>query len=329
MNNTISLATEYAGLKLKNPFIVSSSGLTDTADKVRLLEQEGAAAVVLKSLFEEQIEALADKDIKSGQDYPEAYDYIRMYVRDHQIEEYLQLIKACKHAVSIPVIASINCYARTSWMNFAKEIEKAGADAIEVNIMIVNTSKEYMHGETERLYVDVLSDLKKIIQIPVIMKLSHQLTSPVALASHLKLNGADAVVLFNRSFIPDINIDTLKLSVADVFSTHAAFIESLRWVGIISGNISFLDISLSGGVHDPNDSIKAILAGASTVSLCSVLYKEGSGTIEKMKSKLTEWMGIHGFDSIKSFRGILNSKHIPDESVYERTQFIRYYSNRK
>ncbi|MDD2524792.1 MAG: dihydroorotate dehydrogenase-like protein [Bacteroidales bacterium] len=329
MDTPISLATDYAGLRLHNPFIVSSSGLTDSADKVRVLEQEGAAAVVLKSLFEEQIELSAEKDLKSGQEYPEAYDYIRTYVRDNQIDQYLHLIRACKASVSIPIIASINCYTKSSWISFAKEIENAGADAIEVNIMIVNVSKEYQYGETERLYVEILRALKKIVKIPVIIKLSHQLTSPVALLSQLSLNGADAVVLFNRSYTPDVDIKSLKLTNSGGLGAQTNFNESLRWIGIGSGRVPHLDLSVSGGVAKPEDAIKALLVGASTVSLCSVLYKEGTGTIGKMIDRLTEWMEVHGFDSIESFRGILNSSHIPDESIYERSQFMRYYANRK
>ncbi|MDD4822173.1 MAG: dihydroorotate dehydrogenase-like protein [Bacteroidales bacterium] len=329
MNANISLTTDYAGLRLHNPFIVSSSGLTDSADKVRVLEQEGAAAVVLKSLFEEQIELSVEKELKSGQEYPEAYDYIRTYVRENQVDQYLKLIRACKMSVSIPIIASINCYTKSSWISFAKEIENAGADAIEVNIMIVNTSKEYKYGETERLYVEVLSELKKIVKIPVIIKLSHQLTSPVALLSQLSLNGADAVVLFNRSYTPDVDIKALKLTHNAGLSAQTNFYESLRWIGIGSGRVPQLNLSISGGVFKPEDAIKALLVGANTVSLCSVLYKEGTETIGKMIERLTEWMDAHGFDSIESFRGILNSSHIPDESIYERTQFMRYYSNRK
>lgn len=329
MDTNISLATDYAGLQLHNPFIVSSSGLTDSADKVRILEQEGAAAVVLKSLFEEQIELSVEKELKSCQEYPEAYDYIRTYMRENQVDQYLRLIRTCKASVSIPIIASINCYTKSSWISFAKEIENAGADAIEVNIMIVNTSKEYNYGETERLYVEVLSELKKIVKIPVILKLSHQLTSPIALLSQLSLNGADAVVLFNRSYTPDVDIKDLRLTNNAGLSAQTNFNESLRWIGIGSGRVPHLHLSISGGVVKPEDAIKALLVGASTVSLCSVLYKEGTGIIGKMIERLTEWMDVHGYNSIESFRGMLNSSHIPNESIYERTQFMRYYSNRK
>lgn len=329
MNTNISLATDYAGLKLRNPFIVSSSGMSDTVEKVRHLEQEGAGAVVLKSLFEEQIELYVEKELKSGLEYPEAYDYVRTYVRDNQIHQFLKLVRECKTSVTIPIIASINCFTKSSWISFAKEIEKAGADAIEVNIMIVDTSKDYKYGKTERLYVDILCELKKIVKIPVIIKLSRQLTSPVALLSQLSLNGADAVVLFNLPYSPDVDIQTLKLTSASVLSSPVNLNESLRWIGIGSGKVPLLNLALSGGVRKGEDAIKAILVGACAVSLCSVLYKEGTGTIGKMIGKLTEWMDVHGFDSIESFRGILNSKNIPDESIYERTQFMRYFSNRK
>lgn len=206
-------------------------------------------------------------------------------------------------SVSIPIIASINCYTKSSWISFAKEIENAGANAIEVNIMIVNTSKEYNYGETERPGVEVLCELKKIVKIPVIIKLSHQLTSPVALLSQLSLNGSDAVVLFNRSYTPDVDIKTLKLTHNAGLSAQTNFYESLRWIGIGSGRVPQLNLSISGGVVKPEDAIKHCSWSKYGIS-CSVLYK-GTRNYRKDDRETHRMMDVHGFDSIESFREYL------------------------
>ena len=205
MNN---LKTTFAGLALKNPIIISSSGLTNSADKNKNLAEAGAGAIVLKSLFEEQIMMEAEQ-MKSSE-YTEGNEYIAEYIRAHKLEEYLNLIKDSKKVCDIPVIASINCYTDAEWIEFAKQIEEAGADALEINILSVQTDKDYKYGSFEQRHIDILRHIKKVSNIPVIMKLGENLTNPIALIDQLYANGAGAVVLFNRFYQPDIDIDKMS-----------------------------------------------------------------------------------------------------------------------
>ena len=211
------LTTTYAGLTLQNPIIISSSGLTNSAAKIKELEKSGAGAVVLKSVFEEQINMQAGN--MQGYGSPEADDYLGAYVRSHALNEHIALIQEAKKSCSIPIIASINCYSDNEWVDFAVMMEQAGADALEINILSLQTSKDYTFGSFEQRHIDILRHIKKVVKIPVIMKLGSNLTNPIALINQLYANGAAAVVLFNRFYQPDINIDTQTFTSSNVMST--------------------------------------------------------------------------------------------------------------
>jgi len=228
-----NLATNYLGLKLSNPLIVSSSGLTNTVEKIRQLEELGAGAVVLKSLFEEQIQAEAGRMLGESS-YPEAQDYILQYTKSHSLEEYLQLIEDAKKSVRIPVIASINCISASDWIGFASDIEKAGADALELNIYFLPTDKDIPSEKHEELYYDVITRVRKKAGIPIAVKIGMHFTNLVKLVNNLYIRGARGVVIFNRFYAPDIDVDNMKITAADVFSTPSDIRNSLRWVGIIS-----------------------------------------------------------------------------------------------
>lgn len=325
----IDTGVTFAGLSLRNPIIISSSGLTESTDKIKILEKCGAGAIVLKSLFEEQIMMnVAEEHQKGGNDYPEALDFLRTFITTDHVSRYLKLIKESKAACSIPIIASINCYTKRNWIDFAKQIEEAGADALEVNIMFVNTDKDFTFGATEQLHIDILAELKKTIKIPVIMKMGRQFTNPVALINQLEHNDADGVVLFNRSYSPDINIKTREFMPGPVFTEPSSFSETLRWIGIVSGMVPKIDIAASSGVHSGANMIKAILAGAQAVEICSIIYKEGPDFIPFMLSELTDWMKANNFERIDQFKGSMNFANIQDENFYERTQFMKYFSNK-
>ena len=220
------ITTTFAGLKLKHPIIVSSSGLTNSAEKITNLQAAGAGAVVLKSVFEEQITVQAGQ--MSGYGAPEADDYLSAYVRSNALNEHIALIKEAKKECNIPVIASINCYSTSEWTEFAKHMEEAGADALEINILSLQTEKEYKYGSFEQLHIDVLKNIKNAVKIPVIMKLGNNLTNPVALINQLYANGAAAVVLFNRFYQPDINIDTMAFTSSNVFREANELTEKIR-----------------------------------------------------------------------------------------------------
>ncbi|MFB6342802.1 dihydroorotate dehydrogenase-like protein [Saccharicrinis sp. FJH62] len=324
----ISLKTSYLGLELENPLIASSSGLTNSVEKVLELEKAGIGAVVLKSLFEEQINMNAGNAMDQSQDYPEAYDYVKNYVRSENLESYLKLVRECSEQTSIPVIASINCYSGGEWVDFAKRIEEAGADALELNVFIMNASLKDDSSFDDKHY-EIVRKVKKVVSIPVSVKISYYFNNIVKVVDRLKGEGAEGVVLFNRFYQPDINIDKLELTASDIFSVPSDLHNTLRWVAITSGQTDHIDISASTGVHDWDSVIKLILAGAQTVQVCSALYKNGNGIVSQMTTALEEWMNQKGFNTLKDFRGKLNYSNSEDPAFYERVQFMKYYSSHK
>ena len=323
-----SLKTSYLNLQLKNPLIASSSGLTNSVEKIIALEKAGIAAVVLKSLFEEQINMNIGNALEQGNDYPEALDYVKQYVRTENIQSYLELVKEAKDKTDIPIIASINCHSAGEWIEFAKNIEDAGADALELNMFILNTS---VHDNNEYLqkHFEVVKHVKSFIKIPVSVKISSYFNNIVNVVDKLKGAGASGVVLFNRFYQPDIDLDKLEMVNGDVFSSPTDLNNTLRWVAITSGLTNNIDISASTGIHDWDSVIKLLLAGASSVQLCSALYKNGNGLISQMLTCLEEWMEQKGFNTLDDFKGKLNYKNNQDPSFFERVQFMKYYSSHK
>jgi len=327
-----SLKTTYLGLELKNPLIIASSGLTSSVEKIAGLEKAGAAAVVVKSLFEEQINNevghLFDKNPQNNE-YPEAEDYIRNYLRDNSVTGHLELVRATKKAVEIPVIASINCISSSEWVSFAREFEEAGADALELNIFYVPTDRNERPGMVEQLYLDILSKVKKEVKIPVSVKIGMYFTNIVAMADKLKANGASGIVLFNRFYEPDINLETLELTASEVFSSPADLHRSLRWIGLVSSFVPHLDIAGSTGIHNSDAVVKHLLAGSQAAQLCSAVYLNGPGEIVRILDGIREFMGKWNFETIGDFRGRLSYKNIPDPMMYERSQFMKYFSSKK
>lgn len=322
-----SLQTTFAGLKLKNPLIAASSGLTNSVNKIVELEQSGVGAIVLKSLFEEQIENHSEK-LSQIADYPEAADYINTYVEMNHVEKYLELIRSAKSHCSVPIIASINCYKMSRWTEFAKTIQDAGADGIELNLFVLNAG-EFGNTYLEDTYVNIVRELKKEIHIPVVIKMAKNISNLPGLVSKLKALKADGVVLFNRFYQLDIDIKTMKLKAGPVFSNPSDFSDTLRWTAIISGRVPDFDIACSYGVHSWEDVIKGILAGAGAIQLCSVLYEQGAGVVDNFLTCVEEWMDQNIYSNIEEFRGKLNYANIKSPYLYERVQFMKYFSNYK
>ncbi len=317
-----NLTTTFAGLTLRNPIIISSSGLTNTAEKCHTWEDAGAGAIVLKSIFEEQIQQEYDHWKEYGN--AEGNDYLQTYLRSHSLTEHIALTKEAKNQCNIPIIASINCTTQASWVECAHIFEESGADALELNIMDTQTDINYEFGSYEMKYIDILAQIKKHTTLPVILKLGTNLTNPTALINQLYANGAAAVVLFNRPYRPDINIDNLTIISGEIWTRASDIGESLRWVGISSPQIPHLDYVISGGVHDGWAVIKSILAGASAVEICTTLYWHGPQRIQTMLQQIEEWMDAHQYKDLPSFKGLLGKA---DTKLYERTQFMRYFSN--
>ena len=320
------LTTSYVGIKLKNPIIVSSSGLADSIEKIKKVEAAGAGALVLKSLFEEQINFEAGRMIEENA-YPEAADYIRSYSRSHSVDNYLDLIEKAKKEVTIPVFASINCISDSDWTGFASKIQEAGADGLELNIFILpvdgGNSSVY-----EQRYFKLVEKVRKTIKIPLVIKISSHFTNILYFVNQLYAIGANAVVLFNRLYEPDINIDEFKMISAEVFSSPSDLRHSLRWISLVSDKQKDIQVSASTGVHDYKAVIKLLLAGATTVQVCSVLYKNGVDYLAEMLSGLEGWMVKNNFESVEKFRGMMNYRTHKDPRTWERSQFMRYFSSR-
>ena len=321
----INLSTTYAGLTLKSPVIVSSSGLTNSIERIKKIAHAGAGAVVLKSLFEEQI-IHEVSNLSDGNDYPEANDYIRTYARENSLESYLSIIRGAKDLVDIPVIASINCVSGTEWVDFAGKIESAGADALELNIYFLPINKDKDPREYEKAYLDLVSSVKEKTSLPVIVKLGNGFSNVTWMVNQLYIRGAAAVVLFNRFYAPDINTTDLSFGSSEVLSSPADLSNSLRWIGIVSSQVPEIDLAASTGVHSGMAVIKQILAGAAAVQVCSVLYRNGIDYLRDMIAEMKKWMETHQYENTGDFKGKMNYSRLDDPSVYERAQFIKYFS---
>lgn len=323
-----NLETKYMGLKLKNPIIVASSGLTNSVEKIKDLENAGASAIVLKSIFEEQINNevshLINRDPQNL--YPEAEDYIWNYTRNNSITRHLNLLSEAKKEVEIPIIASINCMSASEWTIFAKDFENAGADALELNLFFVPTNRLKSAEEIEQLYLKIVGEVKKQVKIPVSVKIGYYYTNLISMADRLVANGASALVLFNRFYEPDINIEKMEITSSEIFSSPADIRRSLRWIGLISSQLPKVEIAASTGIHDGEAVIKQLLAGAQVVQVCSSVYINGSQIIAGMISDLNAFMRKRNFKNIEDFRGRLSYKNIPDPLLYERAQFMKYFS---
>ncbi|MGI6074640.1 MAG: dihydroorotate dehydrogenase-like protein [Fermentimonas sp.] len=322
-----NLATTFAGLQLKNPLIAASSGLTNSINKIKELEAAGVGAIVLKSLFEEQIENHSEK-LSEITDYPEAADYINTYIEMNHMDKYLNLIREAKSQCEVPIIASINCYKMSRWTDFAKTIQDAGADGIELNLYVLNTG-DYGDNFLEETYVSIVRELKKTINIPVVIKIAKSISNLPGLVGKLKSLKSDGVVLFNRFYQLDFDINKMEIVAGPVFSNPSDFSDTLRWTAITSGMVPNFDIACSYGVHSWEDAVKGILAGAGAIQLCSILYQEGLDVVNNMLTCIEEWMDQNNYDNIADFKGKMNYANIGDPNLYERVQFMKYFSNYK
>ncbi len=325
-NLMANLQTSYLGLNLRNPIIVSSSGLTSNLESIKKLEANGAGAVVLKSLFEEQILHEAGS-LAVHSDYPEAEDYLKAYVTSNNVEKYLALIASAKKSVAIPVIASINCISASKWVDFAAEIQSAGADALEVNVFVLPTNSQKKSEDYEAVYFALAEKLKEVVSIPVTFKLGDHFTNPLRIVEQLWFRNVKGVVLFNRFFAPDLDIENLKVVSAEVFSNPADIRDTLRWVAITNHIVPNINISASTGVHSGEAAVKMILAGASTVQVCSALYKNGHEYLNGIIAFIEQWMKNKGYKTLDEFRGLMNYGKIGNPDVYERSQFMKYFSS--
>ncbi len=337
----MDLSTSYLGLELKNPIIVGSSGLTSSVERIKSAEKAGAAAVVVKSIFEEEV-ALAYADfMKTAQtfagdsqyfDYDgrkipiEYYNYV---VREENLKKYAALIEASKRAVAIPVIASINCFLQSvEWISYAKQLEAAGADALELNMFFPPTDFGARRVDRESVYFKVTEEVTRKLSIPTALKISYYFTDLGPMIQRLSRTGIGGLVLFNRYFSPDIDVDKLEVTNSFVFSSPSDLAISLRWIAIMAAKVD-CDLAASTGIHDGDAVIKQLLAGADAVQVASCLYQNGLAHLGAMLARLETWMSRKRFRSIASFQGKMSQDASSDPSLYERMQFMKYYGGKR
>lgn len=312
------------GLTLKNPIVVSSSRLTYTVDKVKECEDAGAGAVVLKSIFEEQINFDSERMIGdlNFDAHTDAYDYFQESSRDFYMNEYLDLVEKAKADLSIPVIASVNCVSDGSWIDYAERLEKMGADALELNVFIIPADVDTRGEVIEKTYLDILKKVKKRVGIPVALKLGGQFSGMANIMKRFSDEGADALVLFNRFYRPDFNIETFKLIPAQVYSVPQEMAFTLQWIALLYGKIK-ADLAATTGIHSGKDVIKQLLAGAAVVEICSAFMQQGLGSLPAYLKELEDYMERHDFASIGDFRGRMSQSDHDHPEVYERSQYIK------
>ncbi len=323
----MDLTTRYLGLTLRTPLVPSASPLSDDIDKIRQMEDAGASAVVLYSLFEEQLtresEALQYHLMYGTESFAEALTYLPE-PEEFRVgpEEYLKHIRKAKEAVRIPIIASLNGRSIGGWIDYAKKMQQAGADALELNVYYIPTDADKSSIEIEQTYLDILQAVKSVVTVPVAVKLSPFFSNMANMAKKLDQAGANGLVLFNRFYQPDMDLETLEVKTNVLLSTPQAMRLPLRWVAILYDRVK-ASLAATSGIHSAPDVLKMLLAGADVTMLCSVLLREGIGRIREIETEMCEWMSEHDYESVQQLKGSMSQKHVADPSSFERAQYMR------
>jgi len=324
------LSTQYLGMTLKNPVIAGSSGLTNSIKGVKQLEEGGAGAVVLKSIFEEEIAFEYDDILKEAESKGydlDQFDYYDYKIKEDNLNKYTALIGESKKSVSIPVIASVNCVYSHEWLAFVSQIEKAGADALELNMFFLPSDFERTSAEKEAAYFQIIEKVLKAVTIPISLKISYYFSNLGPMIQRLSETGVAGLVLFNRFFSPDFDIEKFEVVPANTFSVPSDLPISLRWIAIMAERVK-CDLAASTGVHDGAAVIKQLLAGANAVQVVSALYKNDPGYIQEMLKTLEEWMTKKGFNSLSDFRGKMSQAKSSNPAAFERMQFMKYFGGK-
>ena len=331
LSKTIDLSTTYLGLKLKNPLVASSSPLCEDVGNVRRLEDAGASAVVLHSLFEEQIELESDeldRFITEGSELSaeSITHFPELTQRVMGPEAYLAHIVKCKQAVKIPIIASLNGTTKGGWLGYAKRMEQAGADALELNIYYVPVDPNVTGDRVEQQYIDLVKAVKAEVKIPVAVKLGPYFSSMANMAKRLDAAGIDGMVLFNRFYQPDFDLEALEVVPNLILSNSHELLLRLHWIAVIYGSVK-ADLALTGGVHSATDVVKAMMAGARVAMMTSALLKRGISYLDTLATELLVWMGEHEYDSIKQMQGSMSRNAVPQPGAFERANYMKVLSS--
>ena len=323
------LSTTWMGLRLRNPLVAGSSSLSGTPDGLRALQDGGVGAVVLKSIFEEEIAAEYDdavsKAARKGMSL-ESYDYYDYELRGERLSEYVKLIQEARKAVSIPVIASVNCTWSHEWTSYAKDIESAGADGLELNMFFLPSDVSRSADEQEKDYLAVVQKVCAQSKVPVALKIGSSFSNLAQMIVRLSHSGAAGLVLFNRFYSVDFDIEKIAVTGTGTLSSPAEIAGPLRWIALMSRRVG-CDLAASTGVHDGAGMVKMILAGARAVQAASCFYKNGPGFAATLLSDLSGWMDRHGFRAIEDFRGRLSQAESVSPGVYERVQYMKHYAD--
>ncbi len=317
------LSTQYLGLQLPTPLVLASSALSNRVDNLEMAEGHGAGAVVLRSLFEEQLEAqnsaLEEQLARGADSSPEARTYFPpQRVGPH---DYLSLVERAKRALEIPVIASLNCCAPGSWTGYARDIEQAGADALEVNLYAIEADPAVSSAEVEARYLDIVQAIRSAVKIPIAVKLSPFFTSLGHFAARLDQAGVNGLVLFNRFLQPDLSLERMAATPTMTLSSQSEALLPLRWIGLLHGRVK-ADLAASTGVYDASGALKQILAGATVVQLASALVKNGIPYLGKILQGMEEWMDKRAASTLADVRGTLSQRAVQDPGAFERAQYV-------
>ncbi|WP_420644240.1 dihydroorotate dehydrogenase-like protein [Candidatus Leptofilum sp.] len=327
----MNLTTNYLGLELKNPLVPSSSPLSRTLDGLRQMEDAGASAIVLYSLFEEQIlqetHTLNEHLLQGTESFAEALNYFPEAPEfKHGPDVYLNHIRRAKEALNIPIIASLNGVSDGWWIRYARDIEQAGADALELNIYYLPTSLDESSAEVETLYLDALAHVKQAVSIPVAMKLSPYFSAMGNMAKRLVESGSDGLVLFNRFYQPDLDLENLAVVPNLVLSNSTELRLPLRWIAILYGRIQ-TDLALTSGVHNVTDVLKGLAAGASVTMIASELLRNGIGRLQVLQEGMVQWLEENEYDSLDQLRGSLSQINCAEPAAFERANYMRVLSS--
>jgi len=323
----MDLSTHYLGLKLKNPLVPSASPLSHSVDSMKRLEEAGAAAIVMYSLFEEQIAheaAELNHYLSYGtESFAEALTYFPES-QEYNIgpEEYVELVRKAKESLSIPVIGSLNGISSGGWISYAKKIEEAGADALELNVYYIPTDPKLTSQDVEDRYLEVLHAVKRTVKIPVAMKLSPFFSSFANMAHRLDTAGVDGLVLFNRFYQPDIDLETLEVRPNVILSSPQSLRLPLRWIAILHGRIK-ASLAATSGIHNVQDVIKMLMAGADVTMMCSALLRNGPQHLAHVLSDLNQWMLEHEYVSVSQMKGSMSQKSVADPAAFERANYMK------
>ena len=324
-----NISTRFFGLNLNSPVIAASSSMTGHSEQVLKLAEAGAGAIVLKSIFEEEIyhELEEELSLRDGlHSDPEYLDYFDYVIKDENIKKYLKLISETKARTTVPIVASVNCVSSSDWVLFARKIEEAGADALELNMFITPSDVAKSSENNEQFYFETIENVLQVVKIPVSIKISHYFSNLSGMVKKLADTGIAGITIFNRFYSPDIDIQSEHVTVADVLSTPDDYLLPLKWTGILSGQVK-VDLAATSGIHTAETAVKFLLSGASAVQIASVIYKEGPSAITTMNQGISDWMDQKGYKTIDDFKGSL-SLAATSVQAWERTQFMKYFGEK-